>query len=500
MKKTIAILLALVMLLSALVSCKKNDGKDTEDTAEEIQMGENDRLSELGSRNFEGEVFKILDANDYPEMHVNYATVETKNASNINEALYNRDLWLSVNYNFDGVEYTSKTKAVAGIDALRNQSLINTVEYDMVISTAVGSTAQGASGGTLAAAVFQGLLKNLDEINYLSLDKEWWSPLIYENMLLNDKLFFTTGDIAPSLYQAPAAMYVNMDLFRQYYQDIDVFKIVEDGEWTLEKLLTITSELSRDTNSDNKMNASEDFFGIVLQANGLTVQNLVIGADLSFAKVENNALTMNLKSQKLGDTIEKIAKLYPTMPFEYGGSGSPSDKQQNVINVAFKNGNAVFLAHQLEAAMFHLRDMENDYAVLPYPKADTSQNRYYSQINNWCDCFVAVPNAVESGRMDFVGFMMEAMAAYSHKELRPFIYEKVLKIQRMNDAKSSAMIDVIMDGIIIDYAVVYDIAGLGNMALAAAVDEIPLNVQAMTKQNVIDNTIEEIMNAYATKS
>ena len=500
MKKTIAILLALVMLFPALVSCKKEDKKKKPETTSEVQVVENDRLSELGSRNFEGEIFKVLDANDYPDMHVNFATEETKNASKINEALYNRDLWLIVNYNLGGIEYVSKTKAVAGIEALRTQTLLNTVEYDMVISTAVGSTAMGASGGTLAAVVFQDVLKNLNDMLYLSLDKEWWSPLIYENMLLNDKLFFTTGDIAPSLYQAPAAMYVNMDRFNEYHQDTDIFKIVEDGEWTMEKLFTLTSELSRDVNLDNKMNASEDFFGVVLQENGLTIQNFVIGAGSSFSKAKDNALTMDLKSQTLGNVIEQVTKLYPGMSFEYGGTGSLSERQQNVINIAFKNGNAVFLAHQLEAAMFHLRDMEDDYAVLPYPKANASQERYYSQVNHWCDCFVAVPSAVESGRMDFVGFMMEAMAAYSHKELRPYIYETVLKIQRMNDAKSSAMVDVIMDGIIIDYAVVHDIAELGSMVLKAVIDETPLNVQAMTKQNVINSTIEEIMTAYGIES
>ena len=501
MKRTIAILLAFVMLLFALVSCKKKANAST-NTVSPTQFAENDRLSELGSRDFEGKSFRILDANDYPEMHVNYATDETKSDSRISEELYNRDLWLMANYNLD-MEYYSKTKAVEGMEAIRVQTAAGKVDYDMVISTAVGPTAEGAGGGTLASLALQEMLRNLNEIKYLSLDKEWWSPLIYKNMLLNDKLFFTTGDIAPSLYQAPAAMYVNMDLFLQYYQDVDLFQIAEDGEWTFEKLFTLTAGLSRD-NGDGVMNASdpEDFFGLVLAKNGLAVQNFVIGAGETFSKVENNALTMNLKSETLGAVIEKIGKLYPTMSFDYGGSGSPSEKQQHIINVTFKGGKAVFLAQQLEAAMFHLRDMQGDYAVLPYPKVNADQGQYLSLVNNWCDCFVAVPSAVADDRMEFVGFMMEAMAAYSNKELRPLIYETVLKIQRVNDAQSSAMIDVIMDGIVIDYAIIYDIAGLQEMAKksAATEEKTPMNVQAMTKKNVINSAIEEIMKAHGIES
>ena len=150
--------------------------------------------------------------------------------------------------------------------------------------------------------------------------------------------------------------------------------------------------------------------------------------------------------------------------------------------------------------MFHLREMEDDYAVLPQPKYNANQEQYLSLVNNWCDCFVAVPAAVKSDRMDFVGFMMEAMAAYSNKNLRPLIYGTVLKMQRVNDAKSSAMIDVIMDGIVIDYAITYDIAGLQDMVLQAATGESSLKVKAKIKENEINKAIEEIMKAHGIET
>ena len=181
-------------------------------------------------------------------------------------------------------------------------------------------------------------------------------------------------------------------------------------------------------------------------------------------------------------------------------SSNSSDNGSYSCNVTFKSGNAIFLAHQLEAAMFHLRDMEGDYAIVPYPMTEKEQGQYYSQVNHWCDCFVAVSSAVDNERIEFVSFMMEAMAAYSNKHLRPFIYETVLKYQRVNDEQSSAMVDVIMDGIVIDYAVVHDIADLAEMVLKAAIDETPLNVQAMVKKNVITSAINEIMKAHGIES
>lgn len=491
MKKTLAALLAVVMLSGVLVSCKK-DGKENTETSEVSTVAETGRLAELGERDFDGAVFTVLDANDYPDMHVNYATEDTQSSSNITQALYERDVVMKMNYNLGDIKYVPVTKAFDGCNGLSTQILAGTCEYDMVISTAVGSS----SAGTLPLLAVNGMLKNLVDIEYLSLDKEWWSPLIYKQLTINKTLYFTTGDIVPSLYQAPAAMYVNMDLLKQYYADTNIFEMVEKGEWTLGKLYQLTKDVSQDTNEDNMMRATDDFFGIAMFFNGLSIQEFVIGAGATFSTVKNNDLTMdNLKSETVGKLIDSIKSLFPGMKYTYGDGGD----QQNVIDYAFKGGKSIFLAHQLECAMFHLRDMEGDYAIIPYPKADTDQKQYISNINHWCDCFVSVPLSVSDERAEFVGFMMEAMAAYSRDNLYPFIYGSVLKYQRVNDPQSSAMIDVIMDGIVIDYAVCYDIGGLALMTHNAVMNNTPLSSSAIGASGTIKSSIKQILAAHGVK-
>ena len=127
MKKILAMLLILTMLLCVLTSCKKDkqDDDGAQSAVSTSETAESDRLTELGSRDFGGKVFNVLDANDYPEMHVNYATEETRGNSNINEALYNRDIELKEMYNLDDIKYTTITKAAVGIDALRTQIQAN---------------------------------------------------------------------------------------------------------------------------------------------------------------------------------------------------------------------------------------------------------------------------------------------------------------------------------------------------------------------------------------
>ena len=61
---------------------------------------------------------------------------------------------------------------------------------------------------------------------------------------------------------------------------------------------------------------------------------------------------------------------------------------------------------------------------------------------------------------------------------------------------SSGMIDVIMDGIVIDYAVVYDIGSLGNICRNVVFKGGSLNLQAVAAANPIKEGIKTIMEAH----
>lgn len=426
-------------------------------------------------------------------MHVNYATEETQDASSINKELYERDLYLLEHYGLTDIAYTPADSANAGCETLNIQISSGSVVYDMVISTAVGSDITG--GSTLASLAVQNMLYDLNSMNYLSLDQEWWSPLLYKNLVFNDRLFFTTGDIAPSVYQAPSAFFVNMDLLRNYLPDVNIFGLVDSYEWTFDKLNELTKGLSDDLNDDGAMTAYDDFFGVALQRNSLVLENFIYASGLTLIEKKDEGLKDNYASLLLDDLLSKVSDLYPAS-FSYGGTGTASQRQQYVITKAFMENNALFLGHQLESAMTHLRSMERDYAIIPYPMQDESQKAYYSLINNWTDCFVAVPARVGENRIEMISFMMEAMAAYSNENLRPLVYETVLKTQRAKDPDSSRMVDVILNGICIDFATVYNIGGIGDMLYNATFNSTSLVAQRLANINLINGAIQDIIAAH----
>ena len=202
---------ALLLALLTLSSCGgTGDTPNTTEpeSAEETTIAAGDRLSELGDRSFDGEVFSILD--DAGNINVNHPD-ETLEGDIVNDAVAKRNQTLTDKYNIEFEYFTGESPA-ARAQLLRNSVMSGDNEYDLFFSVIPESI------GPLAT---EGILADLCKMEHLSLDENWWSPLVYENCRIGGKMYYTTGDISPISYRAPACYYANETLLDQY--KIDVF-------------------------------------------------------------------------------------------------------------------------------------------------------------------------------------------------------------------------------------------------------------------------------------
>lgn len=101
-----------------------------------------------------------------------------------------------------------------------------------------------------------------------------------------------------------------------------------------------------------------------------------------------------------------------------------------------------------------LRDMEEEYGVIPLPKFDEEQEQYYTQIQGNSD-LVGVPVSVPEEDYEFVGTIIEALSAESYRTVRPAIYEAALKTKFLRDTDSEEMLDLVTKNIRIDFGFVY---------------------------------------------
>ena len=101
-----------------------------------------------------------------------------------------------------------------------------------------------------------------------------------------------------------------------------------------------------------------------------------------------------------------------------------------------------------------LRNMEDEYGVLPLPKADAAQENYYSLAQ---DQFLVygIPLSVAQDGLEDIGMFLEAYASESYLVVRPAYYETALTVKYMNDKESSAMLDIVANNMYIDPAILY---------------------------------------------
>ena len=91
-----------------------------------------------------------------------------------------------------------------------------------------------------------------------------------------------------------------------------------------------------------------------------------------------------------------------------------------------------------------LREMEDDYGVLPYPKLDEAQEEYYTHLLGRTGTFF-LPKTLTDEKAGMVGHVVEVLSAYSYRYLCPAIYDVTLTNKGIRDEESLEMLTMIMD-------------------------------------------------------
>lgn len=437
--KQIASILFVCGMISA-VSC----GSSGIDTSVTTDTGTNEseettpasRLSELPKTDFNGYEFRIMGQNTTERQNFYF---EELDGEVVNDAIYARDLevadYLNIKLTYSG--YTDRAEAAKILTAA---VLADEEAYDL----AMNSISDGVNKWISA-----GILKNLFDIPYLSLDSnEYWNRSMYDNMSMNGALYCTTGAITPVFYKTPIVLVMNMKLAEDFKVG-DLYQTVLDGKWTVDKLHALTKDISRDLDNDGKM-TKNDFYG-------LTVEGTFGGAlfNSSGYKVIDENCKLMLSSNTAVDIVQNLASKFGSRDTVFVDPNAEGPYRE-----IFRAGNSLFVNSFL-LGVITLRDVEFDFAILPSPKYDESQDVYYTTCNTWLPSGVVVPkNCSDPER---TGLIMETMAYFSKKHIVPAIYDITLHGKTTRDENSSKMLDIIFENAYYDMVTALNVAGSAEL-------------------------------------
>lgn len=436
--RALSISLAGMLILSACGSTDEPNVTDkvydsTESTAEETK-GREDVQDGLPQKSFDGQTFTIA-----TETNMSWQIIQDEETGDvIDDAIYARNL--AVEDRFDvKLEVVHDTYQAIG------QKVMSSVqagddEYDLCSLHAVNT----------GNYVTEGLYLNWYDLPYIDFSKPWWSPSTTNDLTVNDVCILAVGDFALSALERTYAVFYNKKLAEQY-KLTDLYGIVNAGKWTHDKVLEINCDIYSDLDADGTRNENDVYGWVCLDRSPLDSYLWAYGGKV-LEKSDKGDIELVYHSAKTGEMIEKLCSFF----FENDGIYLYSTKavlDWHYADNHFKDGRAVFINGTINTAVNNLREMEDDYGILPYPKWDENQENYITNVDGGHDV-LCVPVTVSN--LEKSGIITEALCAESYKKVVPAYYETALKTKYTRDDESIEMIDMIVNSRVFDLGYVYD--------------------------------------------
>ena len=486
MKKLLSLLLVLATLISVLVACADTGTDENEDPSAQEEAELPEKLDNIpDDLKFDGEDVVIL-SRAFLGWTWDEVAVPELNSEPVNDAIFNRNVKVGDRLNIQivssPIEDANQDKP---INEIKRAVQAGSDEYDLLA---------GACYLVLQQSL-EGIFLDMTELEYLDLSQSYWTQDYNEVISYNDSQYSATGMIALSTYRFAFVTMFNKDQFDNKSVPY-LYEAVANNTWTLDYQAQLAEDFYQDLNGNSKKD-EEDFFGLIT-APYISTDPYWASCDIPL--VEKNAegeYEYVLDSAKLSNVTDKILHLFyesGTMVYPHTGL----DAEQDDIRIAFANGNGAMCTTRLVAAeQGDIRNMEEQYGIVPMPKYDEAQESYGTLQHDQFTVY-AVPSTVKGEKFQLVGAVLEVMASESMRTVKPAYYEIALKRKYMSDPTAWEMLDLIFDTIRIDAGIVYTNAlGSPHDQLRQIITSKKNTVASKFKK--LDKTVEKNLNKMIKK-
>jgi hypothetical protein len=434
-------------VIPALTSCgeQKADSSDTTSetvtsTPETTGILDARKLisDDLPEKDYLGRSFRVL---TYDQIKADVYS-ESANGDVINDAVFERNQKVSERFNIN-IEILSNAKYEETTSYIQKIIMAGDDEFDLIAHHVVA----------MGAIVMQDLLMNWYDIPYINFAKPWWSDSTVNDLTYgNDKAILAIGDYALSALGGTYCFFFDKP-GAAAYQLGNLYDVVNEGKWTIDYVTKITKDIYKDLNN-NGVKDEYDYYGLTqTKLSALTAYLWAFGNKI-FEKDNKGIPVYVYKNERLNTIVEKLYGLV------YESEGVWSDRPQYTDDMrhfwaalSFRDDLSLFISGTLDMTINYFRDRTAEYGILPYPKLDEKQEKYYTMADGY-HAALAIPKTVID--KEYVGIITEALNAESYKIVFPAYYETALKVKYAYDAESVEMLDMIVNSRVFDFGYVYD--------------------------------------------
>lgn len=449
MKKSmcsVPVLLALTLALSAVSCANESPNSGNADSSADNAASEKNQVEEeaplfaaLPEKDYDGRTFRMFVRDN--DRWVGDVYAETENGDLLNDAVFRRNLTVAEAFNIS----FSVTRSSSGdyeCDAY-NSLVAGDDLFDLIVPHARAATSNYGDENVL--------LDWNEDLPYVNLDNEWWNQDIRANLSIKNHLYEMTGDLSTGGIGSAMVLLFNKNLFND--NDLEYpYQAVLDGTWTYEKFRSLIKDSSRDLNGDGKIQIDDDFIGYVSYRWAGPITSFTGFGCRIYTKDKDDIPVLSFLSERTVQAFDTYIALIDS-PDAYVGDEWSGDSG---FLKSFTDGRSLFTDLALHDVTL-LRDMDQEFGILPYPKLMESDEGYSCCVDGGTNLF-CVPHTEKDP--EFASIILEALAEAGNRYVIPTYYETVLKTKSSRDNESADMMDIIKNSRVFDIG--YFDMGLGS--------------------------------------
>ena len=488
--KILSLVLFIAAVVSAAAACsaKEQKTKVSEETASDTSGNINvpedaeaivERL--YGSTKYEGETVRIL----CPEAGTTWCRFISDTANEVWFEDAGSDVLQRAVY-----ERNTKTENLLGItispvwesgdnaisERVNRDVTAGVDEYDTALMTLGNSMTAAQNGNTL----------NFNDISTFNPSHEWWdAQFIKDCTLFGENLYAVAGAINIMDDCSVGVLVFNKDLL-EFNNCADPYQQVFDGTWTVDAMMADARACTRDLNGDTEYD-DNDSWGIGTYGNGIIFG--MHGFDSGIARMNKEGIPTIIGNTE--KNIEMCRYWFDNVTHSdclYNQGVNGEESYENL----FYNGQLAFFVGNLTPRT-ELREMEDEYGILPEAKYNAEQEKYTSSCETGWFTDYLIPKSCS--KPEPVASCLEVMSGYSVNTVDESLHEIVFDSKLARDEQSRRILKIVQETISFDWSGIGEWAAIGGMGINLCFAGMPQGAAftlASSLASVIDSAQESL--------
>ena len=434
-KSLMCLFLAIIMLSASLVGCAGS--KDTEETASSVgEIETTDKGRQLPELKWDRD-FRVL-GNLYSEAQ-QYATISIyADAPNdpISSDVYTRNLLLKEQYGINVVFTGENTPA----NTLNIEYFSGESSYELVFMQ-LSEVKSMMSAGCSAANLY-----DEESFPYLYFEKDCWNSYVNETLSINNKLYMSTGYVNLQEKMNTALIFYNRSMLKSINSSVDPIALVKSGDWTLEAMGKMRAEGTVTDGGTGEVTT----YGLSC-SNNRNFYHYVAACEVDIiGKDQNDTPSFVINNQRTLDVIDAVLAM--THASDGGTFFATHSSLIEPSKELFLDGKALMYNGELNFIDTLKEDGGIDYGFLPYPKYNSEQETYYSNIHTHFSALFVIPAMVED--REFASFGLQAINEGS-EQMNYNYMEIACRTKGSIDVEAFEMLEIAVANPIYDLGVVF---------------------------------------------